>query len=69
MIIIEEHLTIQYILIALELNIFQKKLKNVITKQKYNNKYLENTSKPFDNVWIFCIGFIDFMLHGQILLE
>ena len=23
----------------------------------------------FDNVWIFCIGFIDFMLAGKILTE
>ena len=52
MIITEEHLTMQCILIALELNIFRKELKNVITKQKYNNKYLENKSMPFDNVWI-----------------
>ena len=40
----------QYILIALEMNIFKKK-KNY-SKQKYNNKYLQNTSMQFDNVWI-----------------
>ena len=53
----------QYILIVLELNIFQKKLA-IHKKQIYHNKYLQNTGIRFDNVWVFCIGF---MLKGNIL--
>ena len=30
---------------------------------------LQNTSTRFNNVWIFFIGFIDFMLKGKSLLD
>ena len=66
MVITEEHLTMQYILIALELNIFQKKFignKNIIT-----NIY---RIQAYDSMMCgyFCIGFIDFVLKGKILLD
>ena len=56
-----------YILRALELNIFQKKLKkfigNIITNifriQAYDSIMYE----------YFCIGFIEFMLKGKSLLD
>ena len=45
------------------------KSKNSQEKQKYNNKYLQNTSKQFHNVWILRTGFIDFMLKGKSFLD
>ena len=37
-------------------------------KQNYNNKYLQNTSIRFDNVWVR-IRFIAFMLKSKYLLD
>ena len=51
MVTIGAHLTMKPNLTVLKLNIFQKKLKKSL-KQKYYDKYLENTSIQFDNVWI-----------------
>ena len=54
----------QSISIALELNLYQKKLK--YRKQKYHNKYLWSTRIRFDVN--FCIGFVCFMVKGRNLL-
>ena len=53
----------------MELNIFQKKLKKYIgNKNIITNIY---RIQEFDSIMCgyFCIGFIDFMLKGKILLE
>ena len=53
----------------MELNIFQKKLKKYIG----NKNIIANIYRiqEFDSIMCgyFCIGFIDFMLKGKILLE
>ena len=38
-------------------------------KQKYHNKHLCDTTIQFENVWILCIRFIDFMLKDKNLLD
>ena len=56
-------------MIALELNIFQKKLKKFIGNKKIiRNIYREQI---YDSIMsgYFCIGFIDFTLKGKSLLE
>ena len=63
----------QSILITLELNIFQKKLKNP-KEIKMLQKILQNITyriQAYDSVMCayFCIEFIDFMLKGKGLLE
>ena len=62
-------ITMQYILIALVLNIFQKKFKN---SQETRNT-IANIYRIQAYDWImcesFCTGFIDFMLKGKSLLE
>ena len=69
MAMIEEHLTMQYILIALELNMFQKKLK----------KFIANKNIITNIYWIqiynllmceyFRIAFNDFMLKDKSLQD
>ena len=64
-VITEEHLTMQYILIALELNILQKKLKNKnITPVIYR-------IQAYGSIRCRCfrIGFINFMLKGKTFLD
>ena len=59
----------EYILIALELNIFQKKFKkNIGNKNIIKNIY---RIQAYDSIMCgyFCIGFIDFMLNGKSLLD
>ena len=56
-------------MIALELNIFQKKFKKVIgNKNIIKNIYM---IQAYDSIMCgyFCIGFIDFMLNGKSLLD
>ena len=64
----EKHLTMQSILIALELNIFQKKIQKFIEKKDITNIY---KIQAYDSIMCgyFCIGFIDFMLKGKSLLD
>ena len=60
---------ISYILTALELNIFQKKLKNSYeVKSIITNIY---RIQAYDSIMCryFCIAFIDFMLKGESLLD
>ena len=67
MVITEEHLTMQYILIALELNLLKieksKRIKNIITHIC--------RIKAYDSMMCgyFCIGFIAFMLTGKSYLN
>ena len=58
----------QYILIALEMNIFQKKKKITVNKNIITNIY---RIQAWDSVMCgyFGIGFSDFMLKGKSLLE
>ena len=49
----------EYFLIALELNIFQKKLKKNLGNKNIINIY---------RIQYFCIGFIDFILKSKSLL-
>ena len=49
---------------ASELNIFQKKLKKSLAI-KLPQKYLQNTCKQLNNLWILYIGFIDFLLKDK----
>ena len=56
-----------HILIALELNIFQKKFK-IYRQEKYHNKYRIQANDSIICGY-FCIGFIDFMLKGKSLLN
>ena len=53
----------QYISIALELNIFQKKLKNNLTNISRTQTY------DLIIIGYFCIVFIDFLLKGKRLLD
>ena len=59
----------QYILIALGLNIFQKE----IQKFKGNKNIITNIYRlqAYDSIMCayFCVGFIDFMLKGKSLLD
>ena len=59
----------QYILTALELNIFENKLKKLIG----NKNIITNLSRiqAYDSIMCrhICIGFIDFMLTGKSLLD
>ena len=60
---------ISYILTALELHIFQKKLKNSYeTKNIITNIY---RIQAYDSIMsrYFCIDFIEFMLKGESLLD
>ena len=69
MVITEEHLTMKYILRALELNIFQKKLKkSIVNKNIVTNIY---RIQAYDLIMCgyFCIGFVDFMLKDKSLLD
>ena len=69
MVVTKEHLTMQYILIALELNIFRRKIKKFIgNKNKIANIY---RIQAYNSIMCgyFCIGFIDFMLKGKSLLD
>ena len=58
----------QHTLIALELNIFQKKLENSF---EINVKTFIYRIQAFDSIMCgyFCIGFIDFMLKGKRLIK
>ena len=69
MIITEEYLKMQYISIALELNIFQKNLKKNIKNQNIITNICR--IQAFDAImyWYICIEFIDFMMKGKILLN
>ena len=53
---------------ASELNIFQKKLIRSLAI-KLPQKYLQNTCKQLNNVWILYIGFIDFLLKDKYLSD
>ena len=63
----EEHLTMQYISIALELNVFKKKFKKFIR----NKNIIRNTYRipAYECVMCgyFCIGFTDLMLFCLII--
>ena len=64
-VITKEHLTMQYILIALELNVLQKKLGNKnITPVIYR-------IQEYGSIMCRCfrIGFINFMLKGKTFLD
>ena len=67
--ITEEYLKMQYILIALLLNIFQIKLKKFIG----NNNIITNIYRiqAYDRIMCgyFCIGFVDFVFDGKSLLD
>ena len=52
-------------MIGFKLNIFQKKSKKFMGNK---NIITNNYTIQFDNVWKFCIGFIEFMLKGKRLL-
>ena len=57
----------QYVLIALELNIFQKIIKN-----SWETKISEQTFIEYKHLIMcrhFCIGFINFTVKGKNLLE
>ena len=56
-------------LAALELNIFQKKIKNIIGNKNVTTNICR--IQVYDSIThgYFCIGFIDFMLKVQSLLE
>ena len=59
----------KYILRALELNIFQKKLKkSIVNKNIVTNIY---RIQAYDLIMCgyFCIGFVDFMLKDKSLLD
>ena len=64
----EKHLTMQSILIALELNILQKKIQKFIEKKDITNIY---KIQAYDSIMCgyFCIGFIDFILKVKSLLD
>ena len=66
MVITEEHRAMQYISIALELNIFQKKF--IRNKSIITNIF---RIQAYDSIMCgyFYIGFIDFMLKGKCLLD
>ena len=57
----------QNTLIAAKLHIFQKKLKK--RTQKYHNKYLQNTSRIFNNVWILLCWIHLFYKKGTKLID
>ena len=57
----------QNTLIAVELHIFQKKLKKRI--QEYHSKYLQNTSRIFNNVWILLCWIHLFYKKGTKLID
>ena len=60
----EEHLTMQLISIALELNVFQQKLKNSWEKNIIRNIY---RTQAYDSIMCeyFCARFIDFKVKGK----
>ena len=62
MVAIEEHLMMQLILIALELNVLQKELKNPQNKNIITNIY---RIQAYNSIMCgyFCIRFIDFVLY------
>ena len=60
---------IQYILIALELNIFQKKLTNSGEDENIITNIYRIQACNLIMCGYFCVGFIDFMLKGKNLLE
>ena len=64
----EEHLKMQYIPIALSWTYSKRNLKSH-RKQKYN--YNICRIQPCDSIMCgyFCMGFIEFMLKGKILLD
>ena len=59
----------QHILIALELNIFQEKLKRVIGNKNITTKIYR--IQAYDSIMCghFCIGFINFLLKDKTLLD
>ena len=64
-----EHIKMQYILIAFQLNIFQKKITNF-----WGNKNIMThiyKIHAFDSIMsgYFCLGFIDFMVTGKSLVD
>ena len=50
------------------LKIFQKRFKKNHRRRKYHNKYFQNTSIQFNNVWILLIEFINFVLKSERIL-
>ena len=60
---------IQYILIALELNIFQKKLTNSGEDENIIANIYRIQACNLIMCGYFCVGFIDFMLKGKNSLE
>ena len=66
MVVMGVHFTMQPILIALELNIFQKKLKKFIGNKTSIYRIKAHALIMFG---YFCIGFFDFMLKGKSLLD
>ena len=59
----------QHILIALELNIFQEKLKRVIGNKNITTNIYR--IQAYDSIMCghFCIGFINFLLKDKTLLD
>ena len=56
-------------MIVLELNIFQKKLENLLEIKNFTPKIYRMQAYDSMMCEYFCIGLIDFMLKGKILLE
>ena len=44
-------------------------ISKVHTQQKYQNKYLWNARKWLNNIWIFLLGLLVFMLKGKSLID
>ena len=65
----EEHLTMQPTLTALDLNTFQKKSKKFIGNKNITTNIYR--IEAYDSIMsgYFCVGFIDFMLKGKNLLD
>ena len=61
--------TMQHTLIALELNIFQKKLKKIIDKRQITTNIFRIKAYSSIMYGYFCIDFIDFKLKGKRFLD